>query len=162
MITNSLGVLEKGLTVDMSRQQPDGQGLPPSLRILVVEDHADTAATSAILLRKYGHEVQVASDGPRAIALAVQYRPDVVLLDIGLPGMNGYEVAKTLRQNQLNRMLLIATTGYGQIVEERLSSYEAGIDLHLTKPVSVEEVVYYLARFQEVARPCIRPAPHVE
>jgi CheY-like chemotaxis protein len=122
------------------------------LYILLVEDHQDTADTTATLLRLFGHQVDIASDGPRALALAQVKQPDVVLLDIGLPGMSGYEVAKKLRSEQKSRMLLIATTGYGHDADERLRSYEAGIDLHLTKPVGASELECFLQRFQEVAR----------
>jgi CheY-like chemotaxis protein len=125
--------------------------LTVGLQILLVEDHKDTAESTAIGLRLFGYEVHIASDGPHALTLAQTQQPDVVVLDIGLPGMNGYEVAKRLRQEQKNRVLLIATTGYGRSTEERLKSYEAGIDLHLTKPVGLEELAYYLRTYQAVA-----------
>src|SRR5262245_12555189 len=123
------------------------------LRILLVEDHEDTAATTALVLRLYGHEVQVATDGPGALLAAQAEPPDVVLLDIGLPGMDGYEVAEKLRQERrARRPLLIALTGRGQ-KEECLRSYRAGIDLHLTKPASGEEVQRFLEHYQRVTTP---------
>ena len=103
-------------------------------------------------LRAYGHEVQIAPDGHRALALAEAMQPDAVLLDIGLPGMSGYEVARTLRAQTKKRILLIAITGFGVNAEERRTSYEVGIDLHLTKPVGMDEVLFYLERCQAVMR----------
>jgi PAS domain S-box-containing protein len=105
-------------------------------RVLVVDDNADSAETMATLLQIWGHEVQVASDGPAALAQAADHRPDVVLLDIGLPGMTGYEVAKRLREiPHMADAVLIAMTGYGQD-EDRRRSREAGFAVHLVKPVA--------------------------
>jgi CheY-like chemotaxis protein len=88
-----------------------------------------------MLLRLWGHEVRVVHTGPEALQVADDYRPDVVLLDIGLPGLNGYEVARRLRQlPQTRDATLIALTGYGQ-QDDRRRSEEAGFDQHLTKPV---------------------------
>src|SRR5438270_6339067 len=123
----------------------------PGLRILLVEDHVASAETMAALLRAHGHEVQIAADGPNALQAAQADPPDVVLLDIGLPGMSGYEVARRLRQQEtVKRPLLIALTGYGQLLDDRLQSYEVGIDLHLTKPVGVDELQQFLQRYQNV------------
>jgi signal transduction histidine kinase/integral membrane sensor domain MASE1/CheY-like chemotaxis protein len=108
---------------------------PSGRRILVVEDNADVAETLALLLREWGHQTLVAHDGHAALEAADRHRPDVVLLDIGLPGMDGYEVARRLRQEYgLSSALLIAVTGYGQ-EEDRRRSREASIDHHLVKPV---------------------------
>src|SRR5262245_32598016 len=107
------------------------------LRVLLVEDDAATATATARVLRKYGHEVQVVSDGPSALEAAQANLFDVVLLDIGLPGMDGYEVVLHLREvKQEKRPVVIALTGHGQ-KEERLRSYQAGMDMHLTKPVNI-------------------------
>ncbi len=104
-------------------------------RVLVVEDNVDTAESLAILLRLKGHEVQVAYDGPAALERARSFHPDVILLDIGLPGLDGYQVASKLRQRRRTaKTLLIALTGYGQ-EEDQLLAQEAGFDHHLTKPV---------------------------
>jgi CheY-like chemotaxis protein len=110
-------------------------GSPPEgTRVLVVEDHADSAESMARLLELFGYEVQVARDGPQALAAACRLRPDYVLLDLGLPGMDGYEVARRLRQEAGCRgSVFIALTGYGQ-AEDRQRSREAGIDHHLLKP----------------------------
>jgi two-component system, sensor histidine kinase len=132
---------------------PENLKQPMGLRILLVEDDTDAAATMAALLGFYGHDVEIVGDGPNALRMAEIKPPDVVLLDIGLPGMDGYEVARRLRQRRTKRILLIAISGYGREAPERLSSYEAGIDLHLTKPVPAEELASFLARFQAVAPP---------
>jgi PAS domain S-box-containing protein len=106
------------------------------LRVLVVEDNADTNAVLAELLRLWGHQVEVLHEGTHAAEQASRFRPQAVLLDIGLPGMDGYEVAKALRATpETARARLIALTGYGQ-AEDLRRSREAGFDLHLTKPVS--------------------------
>jgi CheY-like chemotaxis protein len=108
----------------------------PSLRILLVDDNVDGARSLALLLRKEGHEIEVAHDGPAALDAAVRFRPEVVLLDIGLPkGMDGYEVARRLRQVPgLKDVLLVALTGFGQD-EDRQRSSEAGFQVHLVKPL---------------------------
>jgi PAS domain S-box-containing protein len=103
-------------------------------RLLVVDDNRDAAISLAILLRMKGHEVQLAHDGPSALELAKIYRPDMVFLDIGMPGMDGYEVARHMRQMQgLENSVLAALTGWGQ-QEDRRRSAEAGFDRHLVKP----------------------------
>jgi two-component system CheB/CheR fusion protein len=124
------------------------------LRILLVEDEIDAAETTARLLQMYGHDVRVAGDGPAALQAARDEVPDVVLLDLGLPGMDGYQVAQRLREQQAKkRLLVIAISGYGRDSDERLKSYQAGIDLHLTKPVEVQELQRFLERFRDVTRP---------
>jgi len=115
-----------------------------SVRILLVEDNRDAAETLTEIMELWGHEVRHAEDGPSAIDEAHSYHPDVVLLDIGLPGMDGYEVARRLRQADLNGVLLVALTGYGQ-EEDRRRSHEAGFDLHLTKPVDPQELQRLIA-----------------
>ena len=120
------------------------------MRVLVVEDHADTTESMAVLLRLHGHEVDVAPDGPTALRIAAQNPPDVALLDIGLPGMDGFEVARRLQEQAADKMpLLVAVTGYGQ-EEHRRRSKQAGIDLHLLKPVDPEELKKLLARFKTI------------
>ena len=104
-----------------------------SRRVLVVDDNADSAESLAMILEIRGHETRMALDGPQAIAVARDFRPEVVMLDIGLPGMDGYEVARHLRAEH-DGLLLIALTGYGQD-EDRRRSQEAGFDHHLVKPV---------------------------
>ena len=120
------------------------------LRILVVEDNAETAATLATLLDLAGHEVRVAHDGPAALEGVQAFPLDVVLLDIGLPGMNGWQVVERLRQQPAHqRPLVIALTGYGQDADRRRSQ-EAGIALHLLKPVDAADLLGLLSRFQRL------------
>ncbi len=106
-------------------------------RILVVDDNVDSAETLKELLRGFGNEVRTAYDGVEAVSAAADFEPDVVLLDIGLPKMNGYDVARRLRQQKRGRdLVLVALTGWGQ-EEDRRRSREAGYDHHLVKPVDL-------------------------
>ncbi len=105
------------------------------MRVLVVDDNTDVAETIAVLLSHWGHDVKSAADGPTAVEIAAAQHPDVVLLDIGLPGMSGYEVAEQIRANPaLSDTVLVAMTGYGQ-AEDKKRSRQAGITHHLVKPV---------------------------
>jgi PAS domain S-box-containing protein len=104
-----------------------------SLRLLVVDDNPDTVESLAMLLRLNGHEVMTADTGPAALEAALAHDRDVILLDIGLPSINGYDVARRIRA-KADKPVLIAMTGYGQ-QEDREKSREAGFDYHLTKPV---------------------------
>jgi CheY-like chemotaxis protein len=116
------------------------------MRVLVVEDNEDAAETFRDLLELFGCEVEVAYSGPAGLEAARRFLPGAVLCDIGLPGLNGYEVAKALRQiPELARALLVAVTGYGQ-EEDRQRAREAGFDLHLTKPVQPAELEKLFAR----------------
>jgi PAS domain S-box-containing protein len=113
-------------------QEPAGRR---RLRVLVVEDEPAVEEMLVMLLRLWGHAVQAVHDGPGALAVAPTFRPQVVLCDIGLPGMNGYQLARHLRQQlALNKLVLIAITGYGQEEDQRRAR-EAGFDHHLAKPV---------------------------
>src|SRR5262245_16745696 len=106
-----------------------------SLAVLLVDDCKDTVRTEATLLRAWGHSVSIANTGDEALRLAEQSPPDVVLLDLGLPGMDGWEVARRMRQRlPAGRCLIVAVSGYGQ-EEDRRRSRDAGCDLHLIKPV---------------------------
>lgn len=122
------------------------QTLPPATsRILVVDDNRDAADTLAELLRLQGHAVSLAYEGAQALALAERERPDVVLLDLGLPGMDGLEVARRLRAAPATaRSRLIALTGYGQDSDRRATAL-AGFDAHLTKPVDVQALLCLVA-----------------
>ncbi len=125
---------------------------PGSCRVLVVDDNRDSAESLAMLLRLSGHRTWLAFDGRQAVSLATEHAPDAVVLDIGLPGMDGYEVARTLRDlPQTSDSLLIALTGYGQ-EEDRQRSKTAGFDEHFVKPVDVESLFQAIARHQR-ARP---------
>ena len=113
-------------------------------RVLLVEDHADARHILALMLKRDGHDVRVAGDGPSALIEAQRFAPEIVLLDIGLPGMDGYAVAKQLRAlPELSRVRLIALTGYGQ-PEDREQSRAAGFDEHLLKPVEAANLLAML------------------
>jgi PAS domain S-box-containing protein len=119
-----------------------------SARVLVIEDNRDAAETLRELLDLHGHEVEVAYSGTEGLAAARCFRPDVVLCDLGLPGMDGYAVAAELRSSpETARARLIAVSGYGQM-EDRDRAREAGFDLHLTKPVDPERLSRLLAEWE--------------
>ena len=114
-------------------------------RILVVDDNDDSAEVTAILLRLEGHEVAVAHSGPAAIEQIPAVRPDVLLLDIGLPGMDGYELARYLRKlPETRNAVFIALTGYGR-PDDRQNSKNAGYDHHLVKPIEPAELLALIA-----------------
>jgi signal transduction histidine kinase/integral membrane sensor domain MASE1/ActR/RegA family two-component response regulator len=114
-------------------------------RILVVDDNCDAAESIGILLKMSGDEVEIAHDGPSALEIAIRYRPAVALVDIGMPGMDGYEIARRIRaQPELAGMTLIALTGWGQL-EDRCRSRNAGFDHHLVKPVDLDALRALLA-----------------
>jgi len=126
---------------DRSRAAPE----PVPRRILVVDDREPQSQSLKILLESFGHEVRVANDGPSTIAIALDFVPDAALIDIGLPGMSGYEVARRLRQEpSLTGMLLIAQTGWGRD-EDRQRARDAGFDYHMTKPLDHEELFRLLS-----------------
>jgi CheY-like chemotaxis protein len=112
-----------------------------------MDDNVGAARLLATLLGKLGpHTVAVAHDGPTAVAKVPEFLPDVVLLDIGLPGMDGFEVGRAIRQLEAGRAVkLIAVTGYGQ-EEDRRKSFEAGFDDHLVKPVSFDTLSKMFAK----------------
>lgn len=116
--------------------EPEKAALPPKgLRVLVVDDNHDAAEVLAMLLESIGVNVRVVNSGLAALAALTDYQPNVILMDIGMPGMNGYEVARRIReQPQYNDIKMIALTGWGQ-EEDRRQSEDAGFDHHLTKPV---------------------------
>ena len=118
----------------------------PPMRVLVVDDNRDSADMLRVLLELCGHSVVTAYDGDEALTLAEDVRPDAVLLDIGLPRMNGYEVCRRLRTQPWGEdVLIIAQTGWGQ-EQDLLLSREAGFDAHLTKPIDDDEVLALLAK----------------
>jgi len=123
-----------------------------SSRILVVDDLMASAETLMTLLEMEGFEVKIASEGVAALKIAEDFRPDVVLLDIGLPGMNGFEVAHQLRSQPASRdALLIALTGYGE-AESRSRSAQAGFDFHMVKPADVNLLLSMISNPQEARR----------
>jgi CheY-like chemotaxis protein len=111
-----------------------------------VDDNRDVADSCALLLALTGHDVRAVYDGPTALAEAQAFRPDVVLLDLGMPGMDGFEVARRLRQQpDLKDVALVAMTGWGQ-EDDRRRTREAGFTQHLTKPVEPETLKEVLAQ----------------
>jgi CheY-like chemotaxis protein len=120
-------------------------GLGSKCRILVVDDNIDSAQSLALLLGRMGHEIEVAHDGLEAVQAAGAFRPQIVLLDIGLPRMNGYEAARRIRaQSGGDKVAIIALTGWGQEKDKQLAA-EAGFDHHLTKPVEPATLTSLLA-----------------
>ena len=104
-------------------------------RVLLIDDNLDAAESLAQLLSLSGHDARTAADGAKGVALAAEFKPEVVFCDLGLPGMNGYEVARQLRGLPFGRdMVLAALTGYGQ-PGDRERTAQAGFDAHLVKPV---------------------------
>ncbi|AUX44499.1 hypothetical protein SOCE26_059630 [Sorangium cellulosum] len=135
-----------------SRSAP-AEGAGKKSCILVVDDNRDSAESMAMLLRRMGHEVHVAFDGPSALDLATRLRPDVVLLDIGMPGMSGHDVARELRRiPDLAGLSLFAMTGYGQDADRR-ATQEAGFDVHLIKPITGDVLRRHLDDIANRARP---------
>jgi CheY-like chemotaxis protein len=113
-----------------------GQAAPR--RILVADDNVDSASSLGMLLKIIGHDVRTARDGNEALVVAADFRPDVMLLDIGMPGMDGYELARRVREAPWGkRAMLVAVTGWGQ-EQARQRSREAGFDQHLVKPVELD------------------------
>jgi two-component system CheB/CheR fusion protein len=120
--------------------------MQPALRILVVEDMHDSADSMALLLKLWGYQSAIAYDGERAVESATRFCPDVVLLDVGLPGMDGCELARRLRQlPEMAKVLLVAVSGYGREADVQRCK-EAGIDRHFLKPVDPVELHELLAQ----------------
>jgi CheY-like chemotaxis protein len=130
---------------------PDSTAAEPRtrLRVLVVDDDADCLFVISALLRLAGHEVHSARTGWEALAVARQVRPEVVLLDLGLPGMSGDELAGQMRKQAAAPPLFIALTGHG-LEEARRRCQDAGIDLHLLKPVDADRLLEILACCSQV------------
>ena len=128
------------MTGQLQEDEAQPHTYPGPFRVLVVEDNRDAALMLASLLSESGHEVRVAHDGFRALESVGSWRPEVVLLDIGLPGLDGYEVASRLRrEKQLPDSLIVAISGYGQ-QQDRQRSAQAGFDYHLLKPVDYQSL----------------------
>jgi DNA-binding response OmpR family regulator len=118
------------------------------LHVLLVEDHAETAQSLEPILRGEGHSVRVAADGETAVQSAQEEAPDVVLLDLDLPGLDGYQVAQSIReQSHPKRPFLIGATEHGADLKRR-RSLMVGIDLHLVKPLAIESLLSLLRRFR--------------
>ncbi|HEV3257766.1 MAG TPA: PAS domain S-box protein [Gemmataceae bacterium] len=140
-----LPVPPQGTTTQNQDDEARAHQPAPSYRVLVVEDNVDAAESMALLMRMSSHDVRVAHTGPDGLEVAVAFRPQIVLMDIGLPGMDGYEVARRLRQHaDLKGVRLIALTGYGR-ESDLQRSQEAGFDHHLVKPVNPLKLLELLA-----------------
>jgi len=137
-----------------SQPEPDGLGRmsPPSLRMLIVDDNRDAADSLAMLLRTTGNEIRTAYDGLEALEVASEFRPEVVLLDIGLPKIDGHEVAQRLRREAWGQgMCLIAITGWSE-ESDRARSRAAGFDHHLVKPLDTGHLAQLLGSVERSAR----------
>ena len=146
-----LAVPEAGAT-DGRPLEHNGAPAGDSRKVLLIDDNVDLTTTMSALLRLGGHDVVVCGDGPSGIDAAIEFLPEVVLIDIGLPGMNGYEVAGRLRSMpQFDQTLLVAVTGYGQ-ADDRRRAHEAGFDHHLVKPVFFDALQQLLATPQPSSR----------
>ncbi|HEY6928200.1 MAG TPA: ATP-binding protein, partial [Thermoanaerobaculia bacterium] len=135
------------LTVPRTAKITSRPQTPPQLdarRILLIEDNADVREGLARLLQEVGHDVRIAEDGVNGFLQAIQHRPEVALVDIGLPRLDGYEVARRIRGALGSRILLVALTGYG-LPEDRRRALEAGFDAHLTKPITLNAILTFLA-----------------
>jgi two-component system CheB/CheR fusion protein len=140
------GVLRFGPAATDPGQAEPSQAGPRPTRVLIVEDNRDFAESLRMLLALSGHEVEEAPNGPTGIEKAYTFHPDVVLCDIGLPGMSGYDVARRLRADPtLSSIILVAVTGYA-LPQDRRSAAEAGFDQHLSKPLSAEQLEAVVAR----------------
>ena len=128
--------------------EPSDQPATPSYRILVVDDNQDSAESLAMLLRVTGHETHTAFDGLAAVEKAGALRPDVVLLDVGMPQLNGHDACRRIRaQAWGDKMVLIAQTGWGQDQDRRRTA-EAGFDGHLVKPVDADVLMKMIDSLQ--------------
>jgi PAS domain S-box-containing protein len=128
-----------------AKPQEDRCSSGAALKLLLADDNRDAAETCAMLLESEGHRVHQAHDGQQALELAERYRPDALLLDIGMPDMNGYQLAQQIRSAEWGKqMLLIAVTGWGQADDKRRAR-EAGFDHHLVKPIDIQQLRSLLA-----------------
>jgi CheY-like chemotaxis protein len=135
----------------LTKTETEAEPLPAKRHILVVDDNMDVARSMAMLLRAEGHEARTAFSSEGALEALQTWRPDVVLLDIGLPQMDGYEVARRMRAYPAGESaVLIAVTGWGQ-PEDRRRSMEAGFDFHVTKPVEINVIRGLLCGSKQVA-----------
>jgi CheY-like chemotaxis protein len=153
------------IRLPLSRDRGKGRHVPddksdgceprgPALRVLIVDDNQDAAHVLEQIAQAFGHQTCVAHDGPSALRLVDKFQPEVAFLGIGLPAMDGYELARRL-QEELPDIRLAAVTGYGRDVE-RERALAAGFDRHFTKPPKVEALRAFLAKW---AQPAARPQP---
>ncbi len=143
--TVSLPLLDKqGEALDEAPQKAQKK-TATSMKVLIIDDNVDSAQTSSSMLDLMGHSCTVVHEGALALAVARALKPDVVLLDIGMPGMDGYEVCRQLKQMpEMQKKTVIAQTGWGQ-ESDRQKAFAAGFDHHITKPVSLDLLTQLLA-----------------
>jgi CheY-like chemotaxis protein len=132
------------------QEEPCIEAVNDRQRVLVVEDNADAREVMCFLLQQWGYEVETAEDGPDGIEKAVEVRPVVAIIDIGLPQLNGYEVARRIRERIDGHIYLIALTGYGQ-PDDQARALEAGFDVHMVKPIEPGRLSQLLANLSEPA-----------
>jgi two-component system, OmpR family, response regulator len=131
---------------DMTMTSDTSGGSPKPLRVLLVDDSIDAAEAMSMLIETLGHEVRMMHDGPSALAMVDGFAPEVVILDIGLPGMSGFDVAREMRAREATKkVLMIALTGYGG-ESDRREAQQAGFDHHLVKPVSFTAIENLIAQ----------------
>jgi CheY-like chemotaxis protein len=135
----TLPLPEPGPATIPSETLPTAADSRAPVRVLIVDDNVDGAVTLSLLLQLGGHTTMLAHHGVEALKLLPELKPDVVLLDLGLPDMDGYEVARAIRRLPVRQPLLVAVTGWGS-AEDRLRTKEAGFDEHLTKPVDISTI----------------------
>ena len=124
-----------------------GERSTANCRVLLVDDNRDVARSMARLIRLLGHDIRVAFDGPEAVQIGGEFKPDVVLMDIGLPKLNGYDAAREMRSTPWGeKMTLVAVTGWGREIDMR-RSHESGFDRHLTKPVEPDVLEALLSSY---------------
>lgn len=135
--TVTLPAFPQDAAAQQSTKRHSAANAAPRRRILVVDDNRDSADSMALFLQLEGHDVATTYDGEAAVKLGLEWQPDVILLDVGLPKLSGIEACRALRRGKLTRTLMIAMTGFGQDVDRELSK-QAGFDLHMTKPVNLD------------------------
>ena len=136
---------QAGVPAAASESKPASPNPTPGRRVLVADDNRDGAEIMALLLQQYGYDVSVAHTGTEAFAMATRTLPEVAILDIGMPGMNGYEVARRIRAEDWGKkMMLIALTGWGQ-EEDKKKAFDAGFDHHLIKPIDPDALEALMA-----------------
>ena len=119
-----------------------------ALKVLVADDNEDSAMTLSMILKILGSDVRTANDGMEAVEVATAFRPDVILLDIGMPRLNGYDTARRIREQPWGKnTVLVALTGWGQ-EEDRQKSHDAGFDTHMVKPVELAALEELLANLK--------------
>jgi CheY-like chemotaxis protein len=136
-----------------AREEQSIDPAPRPMRVLVIDDNVDAANSLCLLLQSMGHTVRAVYEGPSGIAMAQEFTPEVVMLDIGMPVMSGYDVARALRASS-SRYVIVAVTGWGHEAAKR-QSREAGFDHHLVKPVNEEQLAEVLA---SIARTRVTPS----